>query len=179
MLQVKAHDRDLGFNGYLLYVISNGDEESKFKLDTITGELRVDNFLDRETKFEYTLNITVYDQGLPQKSASKQIHIVVKDVNDNPPVFLKSAFSFYFPENTPIGTPVITLTANDLDEGINGRVQYTLVTDTKDFHLNQNTGLLKVSNPLGKKCFLIIFVTKSKTILQTLYLKLFFLSCRS
>ena len=82
MLQVKAHDRDLGFNGYLLYVISNGDEESKFKLDTITGELRVDNFLDRETKFEYTLNITVYDQGLPQKSASKQIHIVVKDVND-------------------------------------------------------------------------------------------------
>ena len=148
--QVKAHDRDLGFNGYLLYVISDGDEESSFKLDTETGELRVDNYLDRETKTDYYLNITVYDQGLPQKSSSQQLHVIVKDVNDNPPIFVKSSFSFYFPENTPINTPVVTLTANDLDEGINGQVSYSLVTDTEDFELDEQSGLLVVSKSLGK-----------------------------
>ena len=97
----------------MLYVISDGDEESNFKLDTETGELRVDNYLDRETKTDYYLNITVYDQGLPQKSSSHQLHVIVKDVNDNPPVFVKSSFSFYFPENTPINTPWSnTLTSN-------------------------------------------------------------------
>ena len=134
----------------MLYVISDGDDESNFKLDTITGELRVDNYLDRETKIDYYLNITVYDQGYPQKSSSRQLHVIVKDINDNPPVFLKSAFSFYFPENTPISTPVVTLIANDLDEGINGEVTYSLVTDTQDFELNEETGQLMVSNPLGK-----------------------------
>ena len=118
-------------------------------MDTLTGELRVDNFLDRETKKDYYLNLTVYDQGIPQKSSSRQLHVIVKDVNDNPPVFLKSAFSFYFPENTPISTPVVTLTATDLDEGINGKVKYALITDTEDFELNEETGLLMVSNPLG------------------------------
>ena len=137
----------------MLYVISDGDEESAFKLDTITGELRVDDYLDRETKTDYYLNITVYDQGFPQKSSSRQLHVIVKDVNDNPPVFIKSAFSFFFPENTPIGTPVVTLTAHDLDEGINGLVKYSLVTDTEDFELNDETGLLMVSRPLGIEIF--------------------------
>ena len=150
LLQVKAHDRDLGFNGDLLYVISDGDDESVFKLDTITGELRVDNYLDRETKTDYYLNITVYDQGFPQKSASRHLHVIVKDVNDNPPIFIKSAFSFFFPENTPIGTPVVTLTAHDLDEGINGEIKYSLVTDTQDFMLDADTGLLTVAQSLGK-----------------------------
>ena len=48
-LQVNGYDRDLGFNGDLLYVISNGDFDSVFKIDTLTGELFVDAQLDRET----------------------------------------------------------------------------------------------------------------------------------
>ena len=115
-LQVKAHDRDLGFNGDLLYVISNGDDDSLFKLDTTTGDLLVDGYLDREMQTDYYLNITVYDQGFPQKSSSRQLHVAVKDVNDNPPIFIKSAFSFFFPENTPIDTAVVTLTAHDNDD---------------------------------------------------------------
>ena len=64
--QVNAYDRDLGFNGDLLYVISDGDIDSVFRLDTATGQLFVDGILDRETTPEYTLNITVFDQVLNQ-----------------------------------------------------------------------------------------------------------------
>ena len=60
--QINANDRDLGFNGDLLYVISDGDVDSVFRLDTSTGQLFVDGHLDRETTPEYTLNITVLDQ---------------------------------------------------------------------------------------------------------------------
>jgi len=62
VLQVNAYDRDLGFNGDLLYVISDGDVDSVFRIDISTGQLFVDGVLDRETTPEYTLNITVLDQ---------------------------------------------------------------------------------------------------------------------
>jgi len=59
---VNAFDRDLGFNGDLLYVISDGDTDSVFRIDTNTGYLYVDGVLDRETAEEYSLNVTVLDQ---------------------------------------------------------------------------------------------------------------------
>ena len=102
--QVNGYDRDLGFNGDLLYVISNGDFDSVFKIDTFTGELFVDAQLDREATTDYLLNITVQDQGSPNsKAVSKLLHIIIEDVNDNAPQFIKSSFSFFFPENTPKG----------------------------------------------------------------------------
>ena len=78
IFQVEGFDRDLGFNGDLLYVISDGDYDSVFKLDTISGELFVDGPLDREHTSDYLLNITVQDQGSPSpKFASKLLHIIV------------------------------------------------------------------------------------------------------
>ena len=93
---MNGYDRDLGFNGDLLYVISNGDFDSVFKIDTLTGELFVDAQLDRETTTDYLLNITVQDQGSPRsKAVSKLLHIIIEDVNDNAPQFIKSSFSFF------------------------------------------------------------------------------------
>ena len=152
LLQVKASDRDLGYNGDLLYVISSGDEDSVFKLDTVTGELRVDGYLDREHRDVYMLNITVYDQGTPkQKSTSRLLRVVVEDSNDNAPVFIKSAFLFFLPENSDIGTAVVTLNASDPDLGLNGQVRYHLETDTKDFKLDSKSGELKVSQQLDRE----------------------------
>ena len=60
----------------LLYVISDGDYDSAFKLDTLTGELFVDGPLDREKTSDYLLNITVQDQGSPRpKFVSKLLHV--------------------------------------------------------------------------------------------------------
>lgn len=73
---MEGFDRDLGFNGDLLYVISDGDYDSAFKLDTLTGELFVDGPLDREKTSDYLLNITVQDQGSPRpKFVSKLLHV--------------------------------------------------------------------------------------------------------
>ena len=154
IFQVEGFDRDLGFNGDLLYVISDGDYDSVFKLDTISGELFVDGELDRERTSDYLLNITVQDQGSPSpKFASKLLHIIVTDVNDNAPQFLKSTFSFFFPENTPKGTPVVKLNASDPDIGVQGEVTYYLepTSSSSHFHLDSVSGTLSLAKPLDRE----------------------------
>ncbi len=45
-----------------------------------TGEL------DRELLSDYNITITATDEGSPSLSSTKNIHLTVADVNDNPPV---------------------------------------------------------------------------------------------
>jgi len=46
-----------------------------------------------------------------------EIQIRVTDMNDNAPFFIERVYTARVPENTDIGTIVMTVTAEDLDEG--------------------------------------------------------------
>ena len=151
LFQVEAEDQDHGYNGDLVFVISNGDQDSVFQINMTTGVVSIMSGLDREKTQDYMLNITACDQGANQKCTSILSHVIVLDQNDNSPVFMKSAFSFFFPENTRNGTPVVTLNATDLDSGIYGEVTYILETQTEDFSLNPKTGVLIVSKELDRE----------------------------
>ncbi|XP_076257504.1 FAT atypical cadherin kugelei isoform X3 [Rhynchophorus ferrugineus] len=151
LAQLKARDRDLGYNGKLVYGISSGDRHSQFCVDMETGEVKVIGYLDREKEYEYFLNITVYDLGKPQKSSSKILPITVLDVNDNAPKFEKSLASFRVTENALNGTAIFRANATDLDEGDNAKVTYSLVTDTKDFTVDKITGVLTVASALDRE----------------------------
>lgn len=148
---MEAEDQDHGYNGDLVFVISNGDQDSVFQINMTTGVVSIMSGLDREKTQDYMLNITACDQGADQKCTSILSHVIVLDQNDNPPVFMKSAFSFFFPENTRNGTPVVTLNATDLDSSIYGKVTYILETQTEDFSLNPRTGMLVVSKELDRE----------------------------
>ncbi|KAJ8918140.1 hypothetical protein NQ315_011597 [Exocentrus adspersus] len=151
LVKLKARDRDLGYNGKLIYGISGGDIHSQFCLDMETGELKVIGYLDREREYEYFLNVTVYDLGKPQKSSSRVLPITVLDVNDNAPKFEKTLASFRVTENALNGTAIFRANATDADEGDNAKVTYSLVTDTKDFRVDKTTGVLTVSNNLDRE----------------------------
>ena len=151
LLQVHAEDQDLGYNGDLVYVISEGDRDGVFQINMTTGRVTVLAPLDRERTQDYMLNITACDLGSPQKCTSILSHVIVIDQNDNPPVFMKSAFSFFFPENTPNGTPVVTLNATDRDSGLYGQVTYVLDTHTEDFRLDPATGVLAVARDMDRE----------------------------
>ncbi|KAG0714708.1 Fat-like cadherin-related tumor suppressor [Chionoecetes opilio] len=140
--------RRRGVRGHLVHAISWGNEDSVFAVDMESGALSVAGLLDRERVARYNLNLTVYDLGSPQLSASRQVAVTLVDENDNAPNFDKPAYSFFLPENVANGTSVYELRAHDPDEGINGVVTYSLVTDTKDFRLDPVTGRLSVSHPL-------------------------------
>lgn len=148
---IKARDRDLGYNGKLVFGISSGDYDSAFRLDPDNGELKIIGYLDRERENEYVLNVTVYDLGKPQKSVSKVLPVTVLDENDNAPKFEKSLASFRVTENALNGTIIFKLNATDTDLGDNAKVTYTLITDTKDFRVDAVTGVLTVSAPLDRE----------------------------
>lgn len=151
IVRIRARDRDLGYNGNLVFGITSGDNDSVFRLEPDTGELKVIGYLDRERETEYLLNITVYDQGKPQKSTSKILPITVLDVNDNAPKFERALASFRVTENAHNGTAIFRLNATDADLGENAHVSYSLVTDTDHFRVDPGTGVLYVSAPLDRE----------------------------
>lgn len=151
LVKLKARDRDLGYNGKLVYGISGGDDDSVFCIDVDTGELRIIGYLDRERRYEYLLNVSVYDLGKPQKSSSRILPITVLDVNDNAPKFEKTLASFRVTENALNGTVIFKANATDADAGDNAKVTYSLVTDTKDFAIDKTSGSLYVANTLDRE----------------------------
>ncbi|XP_077578530.1 protocadherin Fat 3a isoform X2 [Stigmatopora nigra] len=152
VFQINAYDGDSGFNGYLLYSISDGNIDSCFTIDMETGLIRVFLPMDREKNDRYLLNITIYDLGLPQKTSWRLLTVYVIDANDNSPQFLQEGgYRIVIPENTPIGMDVIQVEATDKDHGLNGEIMYSFLTNTKQFGINSTNGIIYVAGQLDRE----------------------------
>jgi len=55
-----------------------------------------------------------------------EIQVRVTDMNDNAPFFRERFYMARVPENTDIGTIVMTVTAEDLDEGLQSFLALTM-----------------------------------------------------
>ncbi|XP_042275333.1 protocadherin beta-15-like [Thunnus maccoyii] len=151
----EAHDGDIGENAVQGYSLQQNEH---FSLNVKTkgggrkyGELVLDKELDREDKKEVTLLLTAFDGGSPQRSGTVVIHVTVLDANDNVPVFSQTVYKASLPENSPLDTVVITVSATDADEGVNGEVIYGFdhVSDENQiFSLNPKTGEVKVAGSI-------------------------------
>ncbi|XP_075448649.1 protocadherin Fat 3 isoform X3 [Ascaphus truei] len=151
ILRIQATDTDFGFNGKVLYTISDGNTDSCFTIDMETGQLKVMMPMDREMADTYLLNISVYDLGNPQKSSWRLLTIHVNDANDNSPVFLQESYSVNTLESTSIGTELIQVEARDKDLGANGEVTYSVLTDTRTFAINSSSGVVYVADQLDRE----------------------------
>uniref|UniRef100_A0A8C9R665 Cadherin domain-containing protein n=1 Tax=Scleropages formosus TaxID=113540 RepID=A0A8C9R665_SCLFO len=148
----EASDADIELNAVQTYTLQNNDH---FALAVKTntdggkyGELVLEKELDREQQQEVKLLLTAADGGTPQRSGTVLINITVLDANDNIPVFSQSVYKVSLPENSPLGTLVVTVSATDADEGANGQVTYEFGRvsdeDVKLFSLDNKTGQMKV-----------------------------------
>ncbi|XP_066525699.1 protocadherin beta-15-like [Hoplias malabaricus] len=144
----EAHDADIGTNAVQSYSI---DQNQHFTLAVsskaggrIYCELVLDKELDREQQQELTLTLTAVDGGTPPRSGTVVIHVTVLDANDNAPVFSQSVYKVSLPENSPLNTVVLTVSATDADEGVNGEVLFEFShvseSDSSTFSLNPNSG---------------------------------------
>nr|XP_015832205.2 protocadherin gamma-A12-like isoform X1 [Nothobranchius furzeri] len=148
-----AHDSDIGQNSVQSYVLKQ-NAHFVFNIQTSSsgskyGELVLDKELDREDQNELRLLLTAVDGGSPPKSGTVVIHVTVLDANDNAPVFTESVYSARLPENSPINTPVVTVSATDADDGVNGEVTYEFsrLSDKagKLFSIDQKSGVIFVT----------------------------------
>ncbi|XP_074147712.1 protocadherin beta-2-like [Sminthopsis crassicaudata] len=143
-------DLDVGSNSIQNYTIS---PNSLFHIqirDNSEGkrypELVLDETLDREEQSEVTLTLTAVDGGIPPRSGTAQVRILVVDINDNAPVFAQLRYEVQIPENSSIGSKIVTVSATDLDAGNNGEISYTFLHASENirkiFHLKEELGEL-------------------------------------
>ncbi|XP_066480611.1 protocadherin gamma-A6-like [Tiliqua scincoides] len=146
----EAQDRDLGMNSIQNYQLRGG---SHFALDVQIGEngarhaeLVLEKSLDREEQSVYDLILIATDGGDPIKSGTTEIQVIVLDANDNAPLFTQPVYKVSVKENIPKGSPVITVKATDIDEGLNGEIKYSFkkITENEDkiFLLNSTSGTI-------------------------------------
>ena len=134
---LRVSDRDAGLNGQVNLTI--GDLESPhFRLES-NGSIVLIQSLDREATPRHHFTVGAMDgRG---RYASAEVTIVVRDYNDNPPVF-NSVDNIIIPENYPVGPVFTTITADDADEGPNSEVRYAIGNYSlqQTFCMNQDTG---------------------------------------
>ncbi|XP_073342621.1 protocadherin gamma-A11-like [Pagrus major] len=148
-----ARDADIAQNAVQNYIL---EKNNYFALNVLTNsvgtkysEIILDRELDREEQQEVTLLLTAVDGGNPQRSGTAVIQITVLDANDNAPVFSQAVYEASLPENSPVETVVVIVSATDADEGVNGKVTYEFsgISDVAKqiFSLNENTGEIIVA----------------------------------
>lgn len=57
----------------------------------------------------------------------KEIYIIIRGANSNKPVFDEASYEKLVPEDTPVGTSLLSVTANDPDSGLAGSIVYSIV----------------------------------------------------
>ncbi|XP_059918613.1 protocadherin alpha-2-like isoform X15 [Gadus macrocephalus] len=152
-----ARDSDTGSNSVKTFKLSQNDY---FSLDvqnsekhSLSAELVLQKSLDREKQAVVTLTLTAVDGGKPARSGTLKIIVNVIDVNDNPPVFSQSLYKAEIVENAEIGTTLITLSATDLDDGINSAIIYSFtgqenIDSDKLFIVNEVTGVITIKSKI-------------------------------
>ncbi|XP_058533424.1 protocadherin gamma-A10 isoform X3 [Ochotona princeps] len=153
---LEAVDPDVGVNSLQSYQLSSNQHFSLAVQSRANGakypELVLERALDREEEAVHHLVLTASDGGDPVRSGTVLISVTVFDTNDNAPVFTVPEYRVSVPENLPVGTQLLTVTATDKDEGANGEVTYSFrrLSDTQllKFQLNRHTGEIKISENL-------------------------------
>ncbi|OCT97077.1 protocadherin-18 [Xenopus laevis] len=152
-----AFDPDVGDNSLFTYSLSPNayfSIEVKSRSDGAKyAELVVIRDLDRELQSGYDLQLTAYDNGVPQRYGSSLLKISISDSNDNSPAFEKPSYVVQLPENSPMGTLLLDLNATDPDEGANGKVVYSFSSHvppkiTETFKIDPESGQLTVIKPV-------------------------------
>ncbi|KAM3671958.1 protocadherin-23 [Ammospiza maritima maritima] len=150
---IVAKDPDEGTNGQVTYHILSGNENKAFVLDKITGLLTTAQFLDREVQERYSLTVMALDDGSPTLSATQVLTIIVLDVNDEAPGFLKQLYETAVPENRDPGEFVIRVEAVDRDAGLNSLLQYEILPGAgyEKFKMNLDSGELVTAASLDRE----------------------------
>lgn len=123
VMAVHAKDEDTGSNGEVSYYLEATPGE-KFSIGLTSGEIYLEEPLDREQVDVVTITVTASDRGSPRMTSTMNVTVHIEDANDHDPEFPQSTYSLTVGEDIPRGASVFQLQAHDQDIGSNGQVRY-------------------------------------------------------
>ena len=137
------HTHHTGLNALLTYTILSGNIGAVFSLNSSSGELVQINFLDRETRDRYYLEIEVADNGIVfARSIVFTLTFLIMDINDNNPVITPEISATSVSELASLDTVLLEFSLLDRDIFQNSRI--LLSVDSPIFGILQDniSGLL-------------------------------------
>lgn len=153
ILKVTARDdADFGVNAEVRYVEVGGNGSELFDVAKATGWVSVAAPLEGAGRLleYYTLRVRAVDRGVPPQHDDVTVTLVVTGENRRSPVFTALSYQVIVPENEPVGSTIVTVSAADGDEGPNGMVRYTIHSGNErgEFSVHPTSGAVSIRQPL-------------------------------
>ncbi|KAH7968787.1 hypothetical protein HPB52_011289 [Rhipicephalus sanguineus] len=115
---VSAMDADkAGPNAAVTYALRHPSDF--FRLDPTSGNLLIAKPLPRYQGQKFVLKVKATDQGVPPKTADAVVSIIITSENQFNPVFSALSYQIIIPENEPVGSELLTVSATDADREFN------------------------------------------------------------
>ncbi|KAG8507314.1 Protocadherin-23 [Galemys pyrenaicus] len=136
----------------LQYSIFSGNEDGVFALCSDSGELTVKEpkFLDFEVRSEVQLIVVAERRG---HRAYSKVAVSIQDANDNFPGFRQSVYQASVPEGQGCHVHVIQILATDLDSGLNGLIEYSILSGNHGdaFEVDKLSGVITTNSVLDRE----------------------------
>ena len=124
-----------------------------FRIDS-SGQIHLKSTLDYEATKRYVLIIEANASSIAQVARTVVV-VRVKDVNDNKPHFVANPYRVSVPENIKVGSRLLRVFAEDMDDKKNGDVLYKFTEinqrDSKFFAVDQHTGWITTVAELDRE----------------------------
>ncbi|KAM9330444.1 protocadherin-23 [Gastrophryne carolinensis] len=151
-----SHDYRLLSSQKLQYQISEEEQNSRFVIDSSTGDIYLSRPLDYETQPNYIFHVNILDHDkVPPHNHTVILKIDVEDYNDHYPIFSEPMVVIGLKENVPIGTSLYTFKAKDRDGGLpNSKIKYSLHPDQAEgnpFLIHEWDGILTTDKEIDRE----------------------------
>uniref|UniRef100_A0A452R7Z5 Cadherin domain-containing protein n=1 Tax=Ursus americanus TaxID=9643 RepID=A0A452R7Z5_URSAM len=130
VIRLNASDLDEGSNSHILYSFAadvSSNPEAFFRIDSASGEIKVNGKIDFEETKLWKLQIEAVDKGNPPMFGHCTVLIEILDINDDAPELLVTSLSLSVPEDATLGTVIALIRVSDRDSGANGQVTCSLI----------------------------------------------------
>ncbi|XP_060753692.1 protocadherin-16 [Neoarius graeffei] len=145
VVQIQAQYPD-GSRSGITYSIFSGNKLQSFSIGSTTGEIWVES--SRGLDFEETPRLRLVIKAETASSSSfMAVNLILQDVNDNLPRFQLHNYIAYVREAQGYDYPIIQVLADDLDQGQNGQVTYSIRSSSMSglFKIDPLTGSISTA----------------------------------
>uniref|UniRef100_A0AAR2J6I9 Cadherin domain-containing protein n=1 Tax=Pygocentrus nattereri TaxID=42514 RepID=A0AAR2J6I9_PYGNA len=145
VVQIQAQYPD-GSRSGITYSIFSGNKLQSFSISPTTGEIWVES--SKGLDFEETPRLRLVVKAETASSSSfMAVNLILQDVNDNLPRFQLHNYVAYVREAQGYDFPIIQVLADDLDQGQNGQVTYSIRSSSMSglFKIDPLTGSISTA----------------------------------
>lgn len=149
---VACDDADFGVNAEVIYSLTSVNVTGDlFAIEEQSGWVYVRRNLNGiAVGTVFLLKARATDKGVPPQNDEVTLTLVISGENRHAPTFAADNYQVRVPENEPVNTTILTVSAVDGDSGPNGMVRYRISAgnDRNEFSVHSITGAVTILEPL-------------------------------